>query len=56
MFESFVVSVIYWTTLLAVFVWLNRRLSRLKERVADLERKEKEGGREGGGKRGEGGK
>ena len=55
MFESFVVSVIYWTTLLAVFVWLNRGLSRLKERVADLERKERAEG-ERGRKRGAGGK
>jgi len=34
----FVVSVIYWTTLLVLFVWLNRRLSALKERIAGLER------------------
>ena len=33
----FVVSVIYWTTLLVLFVWLNRRLSALKERIVELE-------------------
>ena len=33
----FVVSVIYWTTLLVLFVWLNKRLSSLKEKIADLE-------------------
>ncbi|NQE05645.1 hypothetical protein C5S32_07230 [ANME-1 cluster archaeon GoMg1] len=33
----FVVSVVYWTTLLVLFVWLNRRLSVLKERIAELE-------------------
>lgn len=33
----FVVSVIYWTTLLVLFVWLNRRLSALKERIGELE-------------------
>jgi len=38
----FVVSVIYWTTLLVLFVWLNRRLSALKERIAELEREKQE--------------
>lgn len=37
MYEVFLVSVIYWTTLLILFVWLNRRLSALKNRIADLE-------------------
>ncbi len=37
MYEVFLVSVIYWTALLILFVWLNRRLSVLKERIADLE-------------------
>ena len=37
MFEVFIVSVIYWTALLMVFLWLNRRLAHLKERIADLE-------------------
>ncbi|MCK4475795.1 MAG: hypothetical protein KAU16_03630 [Methanophagales archaeon] len=46
MYEVFLVSVIYWTTLLVVFVWLNRRLSALREKIADLEAKE-EGGEEG---------
>ncbi len=38
----FVVSVIYWTTLLVLFVWLNRRLSALKERIAELEGEKQE--------------
>jgi len=37
MYEVFLVSIIYWTTLLVLFIWLNRRLSVLKERLADLE-------------------
>ena len=37
MYEVFVVSVIYWTALLLVFLWLNRRLAHLKQRIADLE-------------------
>jgi len=37
MFEVFIVSVIYWTALLMVFLWLNRRLAHLKERIVDLE-------------------
>ncbi len=37
MFEVFLVSIIYWTSLLVVFIWLNRRLSSLKERIVDLE-------------------
>lgn len=37
MFEVFLVSIIYWMALLAVFIWLNRRLSLLKEKIADLE-------------------
>jgi len=37
MYEVFIVSVIYWTTLLVVFVWLSRRLAALRTRIADLE-------------------
>ncbi|MBC8521733.1 MAG: hypothetical protein H8D26_07070 [Methanomicrobia archaeon] len=37
MFEIFLVSIIYWTSLLVLFIWLNRRLSALKERIAFLE-------------------
>lgn len=37
MFEVFIVSVIYWTALLLVFLWLNRQLTHLKQRIADLE-------------------
>jgi len=42
MYEVFLVSVIYWTTLLVVFVWLSRRLAALRARIADLEIQEKE--------------
>ena len=37
MYEVFIVSVIYWTTLLVVFIWLSRRLAALRMRIADLE-------------------
>ena len=37
MYEILVVSVIYWLALLAIFVWLNRRLAALKERISFLE-------------------
>ncbi|MFV9677798.1 MAG: hypothetical protein ACNYVW_09135 [Methanosarcinales archaeon] len=37
MYEILVVSVIYWLALLAIFVWLNRRLAALKVRIAFLE-------------------
>jgi len=36
--ELFLVSVIYWIAILAVLVWLNRRVSRLTEWITDLER------------------
>jgi len=42
MYEVFIVSVIYWTTLLVVFVWLSRRLATLRARIADLEAGESE--------------
>ena len=37
MLEVFLVSVVYWTSLLLLFVWLNRRVQRLTERIAMLE-------------------
>lgn len=37
MYEVLIVSIIYWMSLLAIFIWLNRRLSTLKERIAFLE-------------------
>jgi hypothetical protein len=37
MIEVFLVSVVYWTSLLLLFVWLNRRVQRLNERIAMLE-------------------
>jgi len=46
MFEIFLVSIIYWIALLAVFIWLNRRLSALKERIAFLEAGGEEKGEE----------
>ncbi|MCW3132765.1 MAG: hypothetical protein N2V78_00280 [Methanophagales archaeon] len=36
-YEVFLVSFIYWTALLVLFIWLNRRLSVLRERIAVLE-------------------
>ncbi len=36
--EVFIVSVIFWIGLLAIYVLLNRRLARLTERLMDLER------------------
>lgn len=35
--ELFLVSIIYWISILAVGFWLSRRLSSLKQRLADLE-------------------
>jgi hypothetical protein len=40
MYEVFLVSVIYWTALLVIFVWLNRRLTVLRAKITDLEGKE----------------
>lgn len=40
--EVFIVSVIFWLGLLAIYVVLNRRLARLTERLIDLERAEGE--------------
>ena len=37
MLEVFLVSVVYWTSLLLLFVWLNRRVQRLTESIAMLE-------------------
>jgi hypothetical protein len=37
MLEVFLVSVVYWTSLLLLFIWLNRRVQRLSERLAMLE-------------------
>jgi len=37
MLEVFLVSVVYWTSLLFLFVWLNRRVQRLTARLAMLE-------------------
>jgi hypothetical protein len=37
MLEVFLVSVVYWASLLFLFVWLNRRVQRLTARLAVLE-------------------
>jgi hypothetical protein len=37
MLEVFLVSVVYWISLLLLFVWLNRRVERLTARLAILE-------------------
>lgn len=37
-FNLFLVSAVYWGCILIVFTWLNRRLSTLKKRLADLEK------------------
>ena len=37
MLEVFLVSVVYWASLLFLFVWLNRRVQRLTARLAMLE-------------------
>lgn len=40
--EVFLVSTIYWISILAVGIWLNRRLSSLRQRLANLEGKSDE--------------
>lgn len=42
MFEVFLVSIIYWIALLIIFIWFNKRLSSLKERIAGLDKEVKE--------------
>lgn len=37
MLDVFLVSVLYWLSLLVIFLWLNRRLVRLTERLSDVE-------------------
>jgi len=37
MFDVFLVSVIYWLSLLVIFLWLNRRLVSLTQRLSELE-------------------
>jgi hypothetical protein len=39
MLDVFLVSVIYWLSLLIIFLWLNRRLARLTEKLSELEGK-----------------
>jgi hypothetical protein len=38
--ELFVVSFIYWGSTLIFLIWLDRRLSNLKKRLAELEKGE----------------
>lgn len=35
--EVFLVSTLYWVAILGVGIWLNRRLSSLKQRLTSLE-------------------
>jgi len=35
--EVFLVSTVYWISILAVGIWLSRRLSALRQRLANLE-------------------
>jgi len=35
--EVFIISAIYWISILAVFVWLSKRHSDLKKKLDDLE-------------------
>jgi len=37
MLDIFLVSVIYWLSLLVIFLWLNRRLVLLTKRLSELE-------------------
>jgi hypothetical protein len=37
MLEVFFASVMYWGFLLIIFLWLERRLMQLSERLSDLE-------------------
>jgi hypothetical protein len=39
--EVFLVSIIYWLFVLTILIWLNRRLSSLEEKLANLEREGK---------------
>jgi len=39
--EIFVVSVVFWIAVLIIFVLLDRRLARLEEKVANLEKMQK---------------
>ncbi len=38
MFEVFLVSAVYWSSLLVLFVWLHRRLQELTGRIELLEK------------------
>jgi hypothetical protein len=37
MLDVFLVSVIYWTAILIIFLWLNHRVGQLTGRVTELE-------------------
>jgi len=48
MYGLLIASVVYWLSLLAVFMWLNRMIVALKARVAFLEAgQDEKGGRKG---------
>lgn len=42
--EAFLVSLLYWIGILILFLWLNRRLSRVSGTLAELEKLEKRAG------------
>ena len=42
MIKIFIAAIVYWLFILVLFIWLNRQLAALKERIAFLEAKEDE--------------
>lgn len=40
--EVFIVSTIYWISIILILVWINRRISELKERIRKLEGEQKQ--------------
>ncbi|MHC1636140.1 MAG: hypothetical protein ACXQTS_05935 [Candidatus Methanospirareceae archaeon] len=37
MYEVFVASIICWLSILAIFIWVNRRLLAMEDKIVDLE-------------------
>jgi hypothetical protein len=46
MLDVFLVSVIYWIAILAMFLWLSHRIGRLTKRITELEKGRDEHNRE----------
>ena len=42
MIKIFIAAIVYWLFILVLFIWLNRQLAALKERIVFLEAKEDE--------------